>query len=170
MFMRRLPRRRHLRGTWLHRVVGQRLFDRALWRPDRRSVATGLALGVFIALTPFFGLHFILAVVGAFALRVNIPAALGGCLVSNPVTVTPILALQLALGRFMVQPLTSAVRTEIPAAETSFLAHAWPLSLGSLASAVLAGALAYVLVMVAWRERPRPPVGPPPVDLPHEPT
>jgi len=68
--------------------------------PER--VARGFAAGVFISFTPFFGFHFLGAVVIAWALRGNILAALLGTFVGNPVT-TPIIAISsVGLGQWMM--------------------------------------------------------------------
>ena len=42
-----------LRDTWVHRVLGERLFDPHLWVPSRETLAAGLAVGTFIALEFF---------------------------------------------------------------------------------------------------------------------
>ena len=54
---------------------------------DPHYVAFGMAIGVFVALTPTIPFHSILAVVLAILLRASKPAALIGVWVSNPVTV-----------------------------------------------------------------------------------
>ena len=81
-----LPRKKHLRDTWLHRRHGDALFAPALWKPERKALAGGLAVGVFIALTPTPGVQMILAAMAAIALRVNLPVAVAACWVTNPAT------------------------------------------------------------------------------------
>jgi len=49
-----------------------------------RRLAFSVALGVFWGVTPFWGLHTILALLSAFILRLNTPGVLFGTLVSNP--------------------------------------------------------------------------------------
>ena len=41
-----------MRGTWLHRKLGDRLFAREMWQPERGRFAFGCALGVFFAMMP----------------------------------------------------------------------------------------------------------------------
>src|SRR5690606_26323749 len=48
------------------------------------AIAAGLAIGVFAAFTPFFGFHFIIAVILAYLLAGNIGAAALGTAVANP--------------------------------------------------------------------------------------
>jgi uncharacterized protein (DUF2062 family) len=68
--------------------------------PDSpHRIALGFACGVFTTFTPFFGLHFVLAVGLAWALRANLIAALIGTGVGNPLTFPLIAPLALGLGR-----------------------------------------------------------------------
>lgn len=55
-------------------------------RATPHEVALGCAAGVFAACTPFLGLQMALAGALAFLLRVNIPAALLGTFVGNPLS------------------------------------------------------------------------------------
>lgn len=49
-------------------------------------IAAGLACGAAVSFTPFIGLHVILALVLAFAMRANVVAAMIGTIVGNPWT------------------------------------------------------------------------------------
>jgi uncharacterized protein (DUF2062 family) len=88
-----VPRRGWRRGIEYlgHRV--RRLPD----TPHR--IALGFACGVFVSFTPFFGLHFILAVAAARLLRANMLAGLIGTAAGNPLTFPFIASLALGLGR-----------------------------------------------------------------------
>ena len=44
-YLRHLPRRKHIKGTMVHRLFGDRLFDSELWHPTRQRFASGMALG-----------------------------------------------------------------------------------------------------------------------------
>lgn len=138
-----LPTRRNLKGGWLHRLVGERLFDPPLWKSTPHGIAGGLALGTFIALTPTLGVHAILVVVFAFFLRVNIPAALIACMITNPLTAPVIYPLEYELGLWLAGP---PGPEEIAAYSTrmqSFARYAKPLWVGSVVSGVVGAALAY---------------------------
>jgi hypothetical protein len=153
--LRRIPRQRHLRGTWLHRLLGDRLFDPRLWKPEPRTVAAGLAIGTFVALTPAFGAHLVLAGVAAMVFRANIPAAIVACFVSNPVTLPVILALQLQLGRLLTRPLLASLALANP--DGRFVNYVWPLSLGAMVTASIAAAAVYALALrLATRLAQRP--------------
>ncbi len=85
------------RGGWyraaryvIHRV--RRLPDPA------HRISRGIAAGVFVCFTPFFGLHFATAVLIAWVIRGNILAALLATFVGNPLTFPLIAELSLGLG------------------------------------------------------------------------
>ncbi|WP_455482381.1 DUF2062 domain-containing protein [Bartonella sp. B35(2025)] len=50
------------------------------------KVALGFAIGIFLACSPFFGVHIILAVLLSWILRGNFAAAILGTIFSNPLT------------------------------------------------------------------------------------
>jgi len=79
-----------LRDTYVHRILGERVFHHGIWALDIDSVAGGLSLGLFVAFTPTIPFHMLLCAIGAILLRVNLPIALAASWVMNPVTALPI--------------------------------------------------------------------------------
>ncbi len=78
------------RGGW-YRAAGYVLHRlRRLPDPPER-IARGIAAGVFVCFTPFFGLHFVSAAILAWILRGNILAAILATFFGNPLTF-PIIA------------------------------------------------------------------------------
>ena len=77
-----------------HRV--RRLPD----KPER--IARGIWAGVFTAFTPFYGLHFIVAMLLARIMNGNILASLMGTFVGNPLTYFPIAVISLQTGHFLL--------------------------------------------------------------------
>ena len=81
-------------GRWMqyysHRVG--RLSD----SPYR--IAVGLACGVAVSFTPFFGFHVVLAIIVSFIIRGNLFAAAIGTIVGNPLTFSLILPLTYNVG------------------------------------------------------------------------
>ncbi len=75
---------------WRHRM--QRLPD----SPTR--IALGVACGVYTSFTPFFGFHFVIAAVLAWAIRGNIVASAIGTFFGNPLTFPFIIAICLEVG------------------------------------------------------------------------
>ncbi len=68
--------------------------------PER--VAAAVALGIFIGLSPFIGFHLILAIVLAFAFRLNKLDTVLGSLAGNPWTLPPFFALGYRVGRTLL--------------------------------------------------------------------
>ncbi|MDP6107507.1 MAG: DUF2062 domain-containing protein [Candidatus Brocadiia bacterium] len=71
-------------------------------RSSPRKVAGGLALGIFVSLTPTFGVQMPIAVAVAALLRVNAASTLVGVYLTNVVTVWPLYVLCYRVGRLVV--------------------------------------------------------------------
>ena len=72
---------------------------RVLHTPDSpRRTAAAFALGTFLGFSPLLGVHTILALSLAFALRLNRLAVLAGTFVLNPLTIVPIYGAGTTLG------------------------------------------------------------------------
>ena len=68
-----------------------------------RDLAFGLAIGVFIGVTPTIPFHTLLIVLFCFLLKKNITAAyLGSWLISNPLTIPFFYVTQYGLGKFIL--------------------------------------------------------------------
>ncbi len=146
-YLRHLPRIKHMRGTWLHRKLGDRLFAREMWHPERGRFAFGCAIGVFCAMMPV-PVQMVMAALLAFLLRVNIPVAVACTWVSNPVTTPLILFSQYQLGSFLI----GGAEAEQPKEDMlALLAHApWPLLVGALISGAILSLGAYPLALAGW--------------------
>lgn len=68
--------------------------------PER--ISRGIWAGVFTAFTPFYGLHFLIAVVLARMMQGNVLAALMGTFFGNPLTYVPIGVAALQTGHFVL--------------------------------------------------------------------
>lgn len=80
-------------GTWLHHPN--------LWHLHRRSVAGGVAIGLFCGLIPG-PLQMISAALLAIAFRVNLPVAMFTTLYTNPLTILPLYAVAYEYGALLV--------------------------------------------------------------------
>ena len=89
------------RGGWRRamRYVGHRL--QRLPDPSHK-ISRGIAAGVFTSFTPFFGMHFFIAALLAWAMRGNIIAALLATFFGNPLTFPLIAAVSMELGSLML--------------------------------------------------------------------
>src|SRR6478672_5060003 len=132
--------------------------------PERTALA--FSIGVFIAFTPFLGLHTILATLIAFIFRFNKVAIYTGTFVNNPpLTLVPIIIASYAVGAlFLGRPL------KIPPEGIELLKNphlltkdyyrqifvqsfyiVQPFALGGMVLAVVCSALAYLLTLRALR-------------------
>lgn len=93
------------RGGWYR--AAQYAVHRIRRLPDPgHRIARGIAAGVFVCWTPFFGMHFVLASLIALMIRGNILAALLATFFGNPLTFPIIAEVSLDLGsRIMGLPI-----------------------------------------------------------------
>jgi len=140
-------------GGWLHHPN--------LWHLHRRSVAGGVAVGLFCGLVPG-PLQMISAAILAVLLRVNLPVAAFSTLYTNPLTILPLYALAYELGAWVSGVPSSVARAKLSFPEmhwNDWVSKLWDwlLTLGEpilIGLPLLAAGLAitgYILVRVAWR-------------------
>jgi uncharacterized protein (DUF2062 family) len=87
----------------LNKAVWQVRFRKILSLDSHpRHIAAGFAVGAFISITPFFGLHTPLAIAAAFIFRLNKLTCITGAWVNTPLTVIPLLIASHRLGEFML--------------------------------------------------------------------
>jgi uncharacterized protein (DUF2062 family) len=110
-FRERLPGRDGvLQNRWL-KPVRHWLHHPNLWHLNRRSVAGGVALGLFCGLIPG-PFQMPAAALLAMWLRVNLPVALATTLYTNPFTIVPLYLLAHRIGS-----LVSGASAQSPAAD-----------------------------------------------------
>mgnify|MGYP001824037678 CR=1 FL=1 len=134
-----------------------RPFDYALAHPayfsaTRRSVSSALWLGLFLGLLPIPG-QTMIALLGAIAMRINIPIAAIAVWISNPLTVVPIFYLAYRLGATILnippEPVPDDITMEWLSGE---LAEIWkPLFYGSFIIASSVASTVYVVVNLIWQ-------------------
>lgn len=136
--------------------------------PERTALA--FSIGVFIAFSPFLGLHTIMATLVAFIFRFNKIAVYAGTFINNPfLTLVPIIIASYALGALVLgRPL------RIPPAGIELLKHprlltgsyyhqlfreswdiVWPFSIGSTMLSVVCSLIAYPVTSAWLRSRKR---------------
>ena len=83
--------------------------------PERTALA--FSIGVFIAFSPFLGLHTLMATALAFLFRFNKVAIYTGTFINNPfLTLVPIIIASYAVGAFVMgRPLALAGKRAAPA-------------------------------------------------------
>jgi len=89
------------RGGWSRATSYVLLRLRRLPDPPHK-IARGIAAGVFVSFTPFFGFHFFLAMGLSFVMQGNILAAIIATFFGNPLTFPIIATIAVDLGSWML--------------------------------------------------------------------
>jgi uncharacterized protein len=80
--------RQRWKQRWFMRPFRLLLEHPAYWTLNRRSVTRAFSLGLFISFVPL-PVHIIVATAAALLLRLNVPAAITGTFLANPLTMVP---------------------------------------------------------------------------------
>lgn len=154
-FIKRLmPDHQALRNHKYLRIFGERLHDPNLWHLNRRSASGGFAIGFFVAFIPI-PFQMVIAALGAFWFRVNLPIAVALVWLTNPFTMPPIFYVTYKLGSWLMgQP--------VPQREFE-VSYEWlvgqldviwqPFLLGSLLTGAFFATVSYFAVRGLWRLR-----------------
>jgi uncharacterized protein len=150
----RLPTPERLLASRWVRPFAHRLGHPLLWHLNRRSIARGIALGLFAGFLIPLGQTPAAALL-AFTARANVLVAAIATLITNPLTVPPIYFAAYTVGRTLVGGDAAAGEHDLWFAR----ALAWltslalPTAIGLLLFAVVASTAGYSFVHVAWRWR-----------------
>lgn len=147
-------------NRWL-RPFGAWLAHPNLWHLHRRSVAGGVAVGLFCGLIPG-PLQMIGSALLAVLFRVNLPVALITTLYTNPFTIVPLYAVAYELGAWVSGARSSASVEHLALPEmhwSSWPGELWawfqmlgkPLLIGLPLLAIGLAIIGYFAVRVAWR-------------------
>lgn len=137
------------RGVGFVRQVKLRLVRFVRLRGLPEEIAKGVALGIFIGMTPTFGFQMAIALFFAYLLKENRLAAILGVWITNPITAPFIYAIEYEMGRILM----SLPRVHLPV-ELTVKAYAelgwdilFPMWLGGIISGLILGTLAYYLTL-----------------------
>lgn len=164
LFRKYLPDHETIRQHRYVACFGPRLQHPGLWHLCRRSVAGGVAVGMFTGLIPGSNpVQFLAASLCAIAFRVNLPIAVLVTLYSNPFTIVPLYYAAFKLGQLAL--LRSDA--EVPSIATVFSGHGlrewmssaldwlagvgYPLLVGLPLLAIILAVAGYLIVDWAWR-------------------
>jgi uncharacterized protein (DUF2062 family) len=158
-FRERLPDHNSiLRQRWL-RPVQHWLQHHNLWHLHRRSVAGGVAVGLFCGLIPG-PLQMIAAVLLSVLFRVNLPAAVFTTLYTNPFTIVPLYLLAYQIGLWVSDSSNAVAVPDFPELHwNDGFSQLWawltllgkPLLIGLPLLAVGLAIIGYVAVRLLWR-------------------
>lgn len=163
-FRRYLPSHESVRN---HRYIsrfGPRLQHANLWHLNRKSVAGGVAAGLFAGLIPGSNpVQFVAGALLAVVFRVNLPIAVFVTLYSNPFTVVPLYYTAFKLGQLVLMETGDTV----PEISDMFDGRSWqewlpaliewmthvgkPLLVGVPLLAVLLAVVGYAVVNWSWQ-------------------
>ncbi len=121
------------------------------WALNRRNVTRAFALGLFIAFIPV-PIHFLLGASFALLLRLNVPAAVAGTLITNPLTAGPIYVAAYLVGCELLGITARPIAFEMNWDWlTTTLIPIWkPLLLGCLVLGALTALIGYILLGGLW--------------------
>lgn len=133
-------------------LLGDILHDQNLFHLNRHSVATGMAIGLFVAFMPIPG-HMLVAAVAAIYFRANLPLAVVLVWLSNPITIPPLFFLCYKTGTLLLQQQPLHLNFEPTLTWfNAVMADIWgPLLLGCLSLAGLSAVTGYFAVKLLWR-------------------
>ena len=162
LFRKYLPSHQSIRENRYLRFFGAALQHHNLWHLHRRSVAGGVAIGMFCGLVPG-PLQMLSAALCAIVFRVNLPVATIVTLYTNPFTILPLYYVAYKLGLFVTGSQSAApprldlqlfhlpVMEWIPAIAHWFALMGKPFAVGLILLALILAVAGYLLVLAAWR-------------------
>ena len=134
--------------SWIRNTFAQPM----VWHLNRRSVAGGVAVGLFISWIPV-PLQMLVAAVLAAVLRVHVPVSVVMVWFTNPLTFAPLLYAawhsgSMILGKpVLAEPLTFTTSSILVSA-----GQAWPMLLtGMLFCASVSAVLGFCATLLVWR-------------------
>ena len=164
LFRRFLPSHESVRNNRYIARFGPYLGHHNLWHLHRRSVAGGIAIGLFAGLVPGSNpVQFTVAALLSVVARVNLPIAMLTTLYSNPFTIVPLYYIAFRLGQLVLlregdglPPLAFGLEGKgflewIPAALKWLATVGKPLVVGLPLLALLLALVGYLVVDWAWR-------------------
>ncbi len=121
-------------------------------RGTAEDVARGMALGVFIGITPTMGVQMPLAFFFAMLLKENKIAAVIGVWISNPMTAIPIYTYNFKVGKYLLGTPDIKMPNFSSLNEILALGHdlILPLAIGSLIAGLFSATIAYFITLKAY--------------------
>lgn len=160
LFRQHLPDHNTVLGNrWLRPLAGW-LSSPNLWHINRRSVAGGVAVGLFCGLIPG-PVQMMGGALLSVLFRVNLPVALLTTLYTNPFTIVPLYALAYQYGAWVIGQGEGgrALSMTLPELHWHDWYHVWPDWLASMGKPLFVGLpllaatlalLGYAVVRIVW--------------------
>ncbi|MBA3582375.1 MAG: DUF2062 domain-containing protein [Gammaproteobacteria bacterium] len=150
-FKRYLPTPEQVRNHASLQWLGTLLHDPNLWHINRRSLPGGVAVGLFFAFVPI-PFQMLPAALFAILLRVNLPIAIAGVWLTNPLTTAPLFYLAYKVGASLLSIPAQAFNFQLsPDWLFLELRHRWrPFLLGCFVMACGSAFLGFFTVRALW--------------------
>ena len=117
------------------------------------AVALGFAVGMFVAWSPFIGFHYLICIALCLLVRGNVLAALVSTTLENPLTLPAVVAIDYAVGDFILGLNPESAPLSAPDVPDSLWHKSfellWPLLVGSVPVGLVTGTISYFLVRSA---------------------
>jgi len=152
LLRRHLPDIGRIRGQAGFGILSRLLEDPFLLHLNRRSVAGGVAVGLFVAFLPMPGQMAVAALL-AVLLRVNLIISVVLVWISNPITIPPMFYFSYVVGTWLLgSPVVHTAFEPTLAWVIHEFTQIWrPLLLGSLAIGTLVSLAGYGAANLVWR-------------------
>jgi len=124
----------------------------AVWHMNRKSVAGGVAVGLFISWAPI-PMQMLLAAVISASMRVHVPVSVVMVWFTNPLTFAPLLYAAWQSGSMILgKPVLSHPVNLSMQGLLSSVGEAWPtIAVGMLFCACVTAVLGFALTLLVWR-------------------
>jgi hypothetical protein len=138
----------------MHSWFGDRLLDRALWTPNRGSLARAWMVGFPITMVPFLPGQSVIAAAVALLVRGNLLLCIGLQFLSNPLTAPVQLSACYLTGELARGRTPSGVWRHVAATPLDLLTGDAVISLylGACVVGILGGAAGYAVILGTWRD------------------
>lgn len=164
-FRKYLPSHETIRQSRFAGLFGERLQHHNLWHLHRRSVAGGVAVGLFAGLIPGSNpVQFFFAALFSVMFKVNLPVAVATTLYSNPFTIVPIYIAAYTLGELAIgnggkrnvpqtdlHLMDKSIGEWVPALMDWISSLGKPLAVGLFLLGLLLSFTGYFAVRAGWR-------------------
>jgi uncharacterized protein (DUF2062 family) len=154
IFKRLLPSTAQMKSHPRLQFLGTLLHEPSLWHLNRRTLAGGTAVGLFIAFMPV-PIQMLLAALLAIWFRVNLPLSISLVWITNPITIPPLFYFAYQCGSIFLGISTLQTEFQLDFSQEGLvylLGHfLQPLLLGCLILGALCAAMGYWLVNLLWR-------------------
>ncbi|WP_353573223.1 DUF2062 domain-containing protein [Candidatus Albibeggiatoa sp. nov. BB20] len=147
-FKRMLPHPKTLKSHPYLQFLGDWLHEPNLWHLNRKSLAGGMAVGLFSAFIPF-PLQMLWAAILAIYFKVNIPLSVSLVWLTNPITIPPMFYLSYCLGALMMGLPPETI--DLSSGMGSIMNLWQPLLLGSLTMGLMFAGIGYYSVNILWK-------------------